>query len=158
MRRALPLLLAAVAVVSGAGLTACGNDQTEERNAYADALNRTQRAFARSFRQLAGEITAARTPGQGRRTLQGFESSVTAVVRDLRAIRPPEGFAGLHRRLIDQIAGYGREIRTAKEAYATSSPRRILEAQGALVDATTTISGRINRTIAAINRGLQADG
>jgi hypothetical protein len=155
VRRVLPLILTAVAAV---GLAACGNDETEERNAYAGALNRAQNDFAKSFRDLSGEIGSARTPGQGRRTLQGFEASVDAVVKDLRAIRAPEGLRPLHQRLIDQIAGYGREIRSAKEAYATSSPRRILEAQTALVNATTAISGRINRTIAAINRGLQGDG
>ena len=154
MRRVLPLILAAVAALA---LPACGNDDSEERNAYAGKLNRAQTDFAKSFRDLSGEIGAARTPAQGRRTLQGFETAVDRVVEDLRAIRPPAGMGTLHRRLIDQIAGYGREIRTAKEAYASSSPRRILEAQTALVNATTAISGRINRTIAAINKGLQAE-
>ena len=153
MRRLVAVLLAAVAVVV---LPACGNDETEQRNAYADALNRAQGDFAKSFRDLSGEISSTTTPGQGRRTLQGFEDAVDEVVKDLRAIKAPEGIAPLHRRLIDQIAGYKQEIRTAKEAYETRSPRRILEAQTALVDATTAISGRINRTIAAINKGLQS--
>ena len=155
MRRVLAIVLAAVAT---AGLGACGNDDTEERNAYAGALNRVQGDFADSVRDLSGKITATATPGQGRRTLQGFEDDVDAVVRDLRAIRAPESIAPLHRRLITQIAGYREAISRAKEAYGSSSPRRILEAQTALADATTSISGRINRTIAAINRGLQGDG
>jgi hypothetical protein len=154
VRRVLPLILAVVAALA---LPACGNDDSEERNAYAGKLNRAQTDFAKSFRDLSGEIGSARTPGQGRRTLQGFETAVDGVVADLRAIRPPAGMGTLHQRLIDQIAGYGREIRTAKEAYASSSPRRILEAQTALVNATTAISGRINRTIAAINKGLRAE-
>jgi hypothetical protein len=154
VRRVLVLI---VAVVAALALPACGEDDSKERNAYAGKLNRAQTDFAKSFRDLSGEIGSARTPGQGRRTLQGFETSVDGVVKDLRAIRPPAGLAPLHQRLIDQIAGYGREIRSAKEAYATSSPRRILDAQTALVNATTAISGRINRTIAAINKGLQAE-
>jgi hypothetical protein len=155
VRRVLPLLLVVAATT---GLVACGNDDTEERNAYAGALNRVQSDFADSFRDLSGKITATTTPGQGRRTLQGFEDDVDAVVRDLRAIQAPDGIAPLHQRLISQIAGYRRAISRAKEAYASSSPRRILEAQTALVSATTAISGRINRTVAAINKGLQGEG
>lgn len=138
------------------GLQACGNDDTEERNAYAERLNRAQGDFARSFRDLSGEITSTTTPGEGRRTLQGFEDAVDEVVADLRRIQAPQGLGSLHSRLITEIADYGEEIRTAKEAYETRSPRKILDAQNALVDATTAISGRINRTIAAINKGLQS--
>ena len=153
MRRVVLVLLAAVAVL---GLQACGDDDTEQRNAYAEQLNRAQGDFARSFRDLSGEITSTTTPGQGRKTLQGFEEAVDDVVADLRRIQAPEGLGSLHNRLITEIADYGEEIRTAKEAYETRSPRKILEAQNALVDATTAISGRINRTIAAINKGLQS--
>ena len=153
MRRVVLVLLAAVAVL---GLQACGSDDTEERNSYAEQLNRAQGDFARSFRDLSGEITSTTTPGQGRKTLQGFEEAVDDVVADLRRIQAPEGLGSLHNRLITEIADYGEEIRTAKEAYETRSPRKILEAQNDLVDATTAISGRINRTIAAINKGLQS--
>ncbi len=153
MRRLLAALLATTAVL---GLSACGSDDTEQRNAYADQLNRAQGDFAKSFRDLSGEITSTTTPGEGRKTLQGFEDAVDDVVSDLRRIEAPEGIGPLHKRLITEIADYGEEIRTAKEAYETRSPRKILEAQNALADATTAISGRINRTIAAINKGLQS--
>jgi hypothetical protein len=154
VRRLIVVLLAAVAVT---GLQACGeDDEVKERNAYADRLNRAQGDFADSFRDLSGEITSTTTPGEGRKTLQGFEDAVDDVVTDLRAIEAPDGIGPLHQRLIDQIARYGEEIRTAKEAYETRSPRKILDAQSDLVDATTAISGRINRTIAAINKGLQS--
>jgi hypothetical protein len=53
------------------------------------------------------------------------------------------------------MTGYGLEIRKAKRAFATSAPQRILDAQKSLVTATTRISTRIDRTIAAINRELQ---
>jgi hypothetical protein len=153
VRRVLPLLLVAAAAV---GLPACGNDDAEQRNAYAGAVNRAQSDFAQSFKDLSKEISSTTTPRQGRRTLQGFEDAVDDVVRDLRAIEAPADLRPLHRRLIADIAGYGREIRTAKEAFATRGPRRILEAQTDLVTATTAISGRINKTIAAINRELQS--
>jgi hypothetical protein len=145
------LLLAALALV----LTACGKDETKQRNAYAAAVNQAQSNFAASFRSLSDRITSTTTPTQGRRTLQGFENAVDAVVRDLRAIDAPPKVRPLHRRLIREMTGYGKEIHKAKLAFASSAPQRMLDAQKALVRATTRISTRINLTIAAINRALQ---
>jgi hypothetical protein len=152
MRRLLPVLVAVAAALAAAG---CGGDTAKQRNAYADAVNRAQSDFAQSFKSLSRQITSTTTPGQGRRTLQGFEDAVGHVVSDLRAIPAPADVQPLHRRLITEISDYGREIRRAKRAFATGAPQRILRAQTQLVDATTRISSRINRTIAAINRALQ---
>jgi hypothetical protein len=147
MRVLLPLLLVA----------ACGEDRAAtERNTYADQVNRAQAAFAQSFRSLSRRITSTTTPGQGRKTLEGFETAVDTVVTDLRRIEAPNDLAPLHRQLISEISGYGRAIHRAKVAFATGAPQRILEAQSRLVTSTTAISERINRTIAAINRQLQA--
>ena len=150
-------LISVVLVVAAAlGATACGGDDAaKQRNAYADEVNRAQSSFAQSFRSLSRRITSTTTPGQGRRTLQGFEDAVDNVVTNLRRIDAPSDVQPLHRRLITEISGYGREIHKAKLAFATGAPQRILRAQSALVDATTQISERINRTIAAINRRLQ---
>jgi hypothetical protein len=154
MRGLLSVLLVLAAAV---GLSACGADKAaEQRNAYADQVNRAQSNFAQSFRSLSRRITRTTTPGRGRRTLQGFEDAVDNVVTDLRRIDAPADLQPLHRRLISEIAGYGRAIHRAKLAFATGSPQRILRAQTALVDSTTAISARINGTIAAINRRLQA--
>ena len=151
------LLSVILVVAAAAGLTACGGDKAaEERNAYADQVNRAQNNFAQSFKSLSKRITRTTTPGRGRKTLQGFEDAVDAVVLDLRRIDTPADLQPLHRRLITEISGYGRAIHRAKLAFATGSPQRILRAQSALVTATTAISARINRTIAAINRQLQA--
>jgi hypothetical protein len=152
-------LLSVILVVAAAvGLTACGNSDkaAKERNAYADQVNRAQNDFAQSFKNLSKRITRTRTPGRGRKTLQGFEDAVDNVVVDLRHIDAPSDLQPLHRRLISEIAGYGRAIHRAKLAFATGSPQRILRAQSALVSSTTEISARINRTIAAINQRLQA--
>jgi hypothetical protein len=154
VRRVIPVL---VAVATVFGVTACGTDEAaKERNTYADQVNRAQSNFARSFKSLSERITSTTTPGRGRKTLQGFEDAVDAVVIDLRRIDAPGDLQPLHRRLIDEISGYGRAIHRAKLAFATGSPQRILRAQSALVTSTTAISERINRTIAAINTKLQA--
>jgi hypothetical protein len=150
------LLIALLVLSAAAGIAACGADKAaEQRNAYADQVNRAQSNFAQSFKSLSKRITRTTTPGRGRRTLQGFEDAVDNVVTDLRRIDAPSEVQPLHRRLIDEIAGYGRAIHRAKLAFATGSPQRILRAQSALVSSTTQISAKINRTIAAINRRLQ---
>jgi hypothetical protein len=146
-----------IVVATALGATACGGaDKAKQRNTYADEVNRAQTSFAQSFRNLSRRITSTTTPGQGRKTLQGFEDAVDTVVVDLRRIDTPGDLQPLHRRLILEISGYGREIHRAKVAFATGAPQRILRAQSKLVTATTAISARINRTIAAINRQLQA--
>jgi hypothetical protein len=154
MRVLLPLILVAATAIA---VSACGKDKAAtERNTYADQVNRAQSAFAQSFRSLSRRITSTTTPGQGRKTLQGFEDAVDTVVGDLRRIDAPDDLAPLHKQLIGEISGYGRAIHRAKVAFATGAPQRILRAQSALVTSTTAISERINRTIAAINRQLQA--
>ena len=154
MRRVIPVLLAVVALL---GVAACGSDDAaKERNAYADQVNRAQTSFAQTFKSLSRRISSTTTPARGRRTLQGFEDAVDTVVTDLQRIDAPSDLQPLHRQLIDEIADYGRAIGAAKDEFATGSPQRSEAAQSALVDATTKISARINRTIAAINRQLQA--
>ena len=154
MRRVIPVLLAVVALL---GASACGDDEAaKQRNAYADQVNRAQNSFAQSFKNLSRKISSTTTPARGRRTLQGFEDAVDTVVTDLRRIDTPSDLQPLHQRLIGEIAGYGKAIRKAKLEFATGSPQRSERAQSALVKATTAISARINRTIAAINRQLQA--
>jgi hypothetical protein len=154
MRRVIPVLVGVVVMLAA---SACGADEAaKQRNTYADEVNRAQNSFAQSFKSLSKRITSTTTPGRGRKTLQGFEDAVDAVVVDLRRIDAPGDVRPLHRRLITEISGYAREIHKAKLAFATGSPQRILRAQSALVEATTAISARINRTIAAINRRLQS--
>jgi hypothetical protein len=154
MRALLPLLLVAATAFA---VAACGDDKAATaRNTYADEVNRAQNSFAQSFKTLSRRITSTTTPARGRRTLQGFEDAVDDVVVDLRRIDAPADLQPLHQQLIDEIAGYGQAIHRAKEEFATGSPQRSERAQSDLVTATTSISARINRTIAAINRQLQA--
>jgi hypothetical protein len=154
MPRVIAVLLLLLAVV---GVSACGGqDAAKQRNTYADEVNKAQNDFAQSFKNLSRRISSTTTPARGRKTLQGFEDAVDTVVTDLRRIDAPSDLQPLHQRLIAEIAGYGTAIRKSKDEFATGSPQRSEAAQSALVNATTQISARINRTIAAINRQLQA--
>jgi hypothetical protein len=153
MRNLAPVLLAMMLAL---GAVACGGNDAQERNAYAAAVNRAQTGFASRFRTLSARISGTTSASQGRRALQGFQHAVDGVLARLQSIRPPTGLHALHRRLIGQMREYGREIAKAKAAFRTRTPATILDAQNSLVRATTAISARINRTVAAINRKLQS--
>src|SRR3954451_12292380 len=117
MRRVIFVLLA---VVAAFGVAACGSgeDAAKQRNTYADEVNRAQNDFAQSFKSLSRRITSTSTPGRGRKTLQGSEDPVGAVVVRRRRLDTPSDLQPLHRRLIDEIAGHGRAIHRAKLAFA----------------------------------------
>jgi hypothetical protein len=153
MRIMAPVLLA---ITLALGAVACGGNDARERNAYAAAVNRAQTGFASRFRTLAARISGAKSASEGQRALQGFQREVDRVLARLSAIRAPVGLRALHRRLIGQMRQYGREIAKAKAAFRTRTPATILDAQNALVRATTVVSARINRTVAAINRKLRS--
>ena len=73
----------------------------------------------------------------------------------LARVDPPPEVRTLHGRLIASIDAYGREIDKARSAFRSTSTARIIEAQTQLISAITAVSGRINRTIAEINRALK---
>ena len=108
-----------IAIAAIFGATACGADKAaEQRNTYADQVNRAQNNFAQSFKSLSRRITSTTTPGRGRKTLQGFENAVDDVVVDLRRIDAPGDLQPLHQRLISEISA------TGARSTAPSSPSR----------------------------------
>jgi hypothetical protein len=152
MRTMAPVLLAMLLAL---GAVACGGTDVQERNAYAAAVNRAQTGFASRFRTLSARISGTTSASEGQRALQGFQHAVDRVLARLQSIHAPANLRALHRRLIGQIRQYGREIAKAQAAFRTRTPATIIDAQNALVQATTAISARINRTVAAINRELR---
>jgi hypothetical protein len=144
-----------LAVACALGAAGCGGE-TQENNAYVDAVNRAQSDFAAQFKQLSRRITPTSTASQDRETLRGFESVIDGVVRRLRTVEPPERVRGLHDELIGAIEGYGREIEKARDRFRSRSPARIIAAQTELISGITAVSARINRTINRINSRLRA--
>lgn len=148
------LLSLLTALMLAVALPACGDD-VEKSNAYVDAVNKAQNDFAVTFDRLNKSITSTSTPAQDRDTLGRFQSAVEDVTRELRAVNPPEAVAGLHRKLIEEIGGYGEEVAKARKAFASTDPQKVIAAQTALVTAVTSIASRINTTIDQINRKLR---
>jgi hypothetical protein len=147
------LLVALVVAAIGGGIAGCGG--SDAKNDYVKAVNGAQGGLAKRFDALGARITATSTPAQDRKTLSDYESAVVAAVGELRGVEPPDGMGDLHRRFIGEIAGYGSEVRKAREKLSTGRPQDAIAAQRSLVTAVGRISSRINDTIAAINNRLR---
>jgi hypothetical protein len=152
-----PLRAAATAALAAVALAApgCTDADSDAANGYVRAVNAAQGEFKQTFDRLATDITPTSTPQQDRRTLAAFQAAVDRTVRRLRGVRPPQGVSALHDRLIATIGGYSDHIATARRAFATREPRRIIEAQGRLVGAVERTSAAVNRTIDRINARLR---
>lgn len=139
-----------VAVVLAAG---CGG-QSEEATAYVDAVNGAQERFKGRVEALSRDVGATSTPAQTRRTLTAFRGAVDRTVEELQAIPVPAEVQPDHRGLIEETGAYAAAIDRARAGLTSSDTRRILAAKTRLVTAVDAVNGRINRTIAAINRKL----
>ena len=157
MRRAVVLIVATtlLAGCGGGGAAAPGAGAGSDAT-YVRAVNAAQTQFAQTFTRLSKRIGATSTPAQGRRTLTAFEDAVHGTVARLRAVRPPERVRPLHGRLVSEIAAYGDHLAAARRAYGSHDARRVLAAQGRLVDEVRATSAQINRTIDAINQRLKS--
>ncbi len=151
MRRALVVALALALIVAAAG---CGGD-SKTTNAYVDAVNKAQADFAATFDRLTGRITQSSSQQQNRRTLAQLKTAIDKVVADLRAVGPPAKVNRLHARLIAILTRYGEAIDSARTAYLSGDPQRILTAQTDLTTAVTKVSNELNTTIESINKRLR---
>jgi hypothetical protein len=151
MRARAGALLALILAVAAAG---CGGGD-DRRDDYVTALNTAQTGLAKRFTALQARITPTSSAKQDEKTLLAYEAAVRTTVRDLRAIDPPEGFDGLHRRFVGEVADYGGALRTARGELDGDDPRAILAAQGRLRTAVAQTGRRLNATIQAINDKLK---
>jgi hypothetical protein len=151
MRVRAGVLLAIILAVVAAG---CGADK--DRDAYVKAINKAQTGLAQRFGALQSRVTPTSSAAQDEKTLRAYEAAVGTTVRDLRAIHPPAGFEGLHRRFIGQVADYGAAVRKARADLDGKDPQAILAAQGRLRSAVAQTGKQLNATIQAINQKLEA--
>jgi hypothetical protein len=155
-RRLPAALVAALIAVVGIALAGCGNAATDRANAYVKQVNEAQSSFAQTVRRLNGRVTDTSTPRQDRSTLRSFTRAVDGVVKDLRRIDAPDSVRRLHRRLVDDMDAYARQVRSVASSVRSNDARRLIDSQQRLLKATSTVSRQINSTITAINRRLHA--
>ncbi len=156
MRRTLLSLLALLVVAAGPGAVAGCGGTDEEADRYVVRVNRAQESFADRFAEIQGRMSTTSTPQEDRRALRDFRAATDTVVTELRAIEPPERVDDLHGRLVQAVAGYGREIDRARRLVEEGDPQEVIRARTQLSGAVGEVSRRITATIAAINDRLQS--
>ncbi len=152
MRRHLTFQLALCAIVAVSG---CGGSDVKQANRYADAVNKAQTDFAATLDEISAKVTPTSTRAQDDRTLKAFQGAVAQVVGRLRAVDVPPRVADLHQQFIGEISAYGREIDRVRPAFNSPDPQKILTAQQRLRTGVSTVSTKINATIAEINAKLK---
>ncbi|MCW3000625.1 MAG: hypothetical protein JWN65_4174 [Solirubrobacterales bacterium] len=150
IRASLVLPVVAVLLLSG-----CGDDQVKVNNAYVSATDRAMQAFETEFQQLQTSFTAVSTPAQDLRTLTALQAAVDRVVADLTKVTPPAKIAPLHARLIQQVQRYRAIIQTAKRAFASDDPRRVISARSRFSAALAGVATQVSATINTINERLR---
>jgi hypothetical protein len=135
--------------------TACGSD-TGAANDYVAATNRAVTSFESRFAVLQSGFTATSTPSQDIATLDRFSSSVAAIVRALKRIKPPSSVASLHARLVGAVEGYNPVIAKAKREFRTTDARKLVAARTRFSVAITQIATQITAAIEAINTKLRS--
>jgi len=155
--RRLLLLLGVLGVLAApAAAAGCGGGTDEEADRYVGQVNAAQKSFADRFAAIQKRLTATSTPREDRQALRDFRRATDTIVRDLRAIEPPERVDDLHGRLVQAVAGYGREIDRARRLLDEGDPEQAGRARTQLADAVGRVSQRITAAIAAINDRLQS--
>lgn len=149
MRVRAAVLVALVPIVAG-----CGSGGDQAGADYVAALNRAQTGLAQRFTALEAHITPTSSARQDAKILLAYEGAVRDTVADLGKVDPPSALVGLHRRFVDQVAGYGSALRDARGELRGDDPQAILAAQGRLRSAVARTGTRLNATIEAINRKL----
>jgi hypothetical protein len=144
---------ALLAIFAATLVAGCGSDGGH--GDYVKALNAAQTELAQRFTALQAHVTPTSSAQQDRRTLLAYERAVGTVVRDLRAVDAPAGFAVLHHQLIAQVADYGSVLRNARSQLDGNDPKAVLAVQGELRTAVAEKGRRLNTIIQAINRKLK---
>lgn len=137
--------LVALALAAGG----CGGDDGAQADAYVDAVNAAQQAFATRIERIE-----ATTDDEA--ALAAYVRASEQAAADLRAIDPPEDVADLHGRLVGGFDAFAQETAAAEDAITSGELERVLVAQQRMLRATRSQQQLIRSTMAEINQELQA--
>lgn len=143
------------ALALAVGAVGCGSDDTAQKNAYVEQVQKAVERFENRFAALQGTVEAVSTPGQTRATLDELRAAADRAHDDLDGIEAPEDVAGLHRRLVAQVAGYEDVIARARRGLASNDPGVVLKARTAYSTDGSRVSRSIAGTIEQINEVLR---
>ena len=147
------LLTTVVVALVGSG---CGTTGNSADNHYVDQVNQAQREFAATVQGLSGATSPTSSVAEREAALGRFEGAISMIVLRFRAIQAPQKVASLHQQLINEIAGFGEQVRTASITLSSRSTARLRAASARLLAQTTATGNLISTTINAINQKLHA--
>jgi hypothetical protein len=144
-------------LVLALGVGACAEtDAAATRNAYVRQLNAAQERLARTATEVKGAITDASSVRQDRRTLVRYGAAVGGLVKTLRKVEVPENARSEHAALVAALAKFRTEITAIVIELRSPTTRAIDDAAHRLTDATKTFDAKLDASLRAINRKLQA--
>ncbi len=145
----------AIAVLCAAVLAGCGGDDSAATSEYARAVNVVQDRYQRSAARVQAAVdTAISTPAQQRRALDRLDAAVDRAVAALKAIKPPDGLAPAHGRLVEALSAYGPVIAARRSASGTRNPRELIAASTSFQAGSEVVNTRVQQAIDQINDEL----
>ena len=154
MRGALRGVLAVAIALSLLAATGCGGD-TKAKNDYVAAVNKAQADFVAVVDDTQARLAQNSQDAETATSLEGIQTAAAGTVRELRAVKPPDSVAALHRSLIKEAQGLVVAFRKAASAYRAGDPAKILTAKVDLSKEISQINVQINSTIQELNRKLR---
>jgi len=150
------IALLATAIVLAVTLGACSTQDSASKNDYVKQVNVAQTQFASAATRVNQEITERSTARQDRRALDRFVVTIGTLVNGLRAIKVPGDVRAEHRRLVDVLAGHGKEVSQITASLSAPTTSVLEEVQRKLSAATITVNAGLGSATASINDKLRA--
>ena len=157
--RKIPLCsLALVLLALATGLTACGGDDSPDKNDYVDKLNSAQREFATESTKL--NLRNPASPQAFKTSLDSLGGLLDKLISDLEDTEAPDEVTEEHDKLVQSLRDYDTAIAENKDALAGEAGPKCEEdaceeAARAIGTASNEFSVTFSTTIAAINRELK---
>ena len=152
---ALVLLRPLILVLTGVALlvSGCGGGDQEATDGYVERVNAVQQRFVESAEEIGREAGDARRIGQA---LDRLRRSVDQTADEIGRIKAPAEVVPEHRRLVEVLRAYGRQIRTARAGVRSRDPARQARAVEQLSRAVKRTSEQFTKAIDSINAKLRS--
>jgi hypothetical protein len=148
MRKLLPLAL----VIALVAVPGCGGGKSGEKK-YAEAVTKAQVDLATTLTKAQSKpATSAKGAAD---QASAIKAAIDKDVVSLKAVKPPDKVAGLHKQLISELNQLGRGIGDMAAAFGAKDRKALVAARTKVALDLANVGTRIQSTIAAINRELR---
>ena len=137
-------------------LVACGGGDADEKNDYVDQVNEVTTTLNDGLSRISADAPLATDPAEASKVFGQFASSLETAASDIGAIDPPEGVAGLHDKLVEDVTTLSDEATNAANEAKAGGPASLPGVATQFIDEANRLSGDVDATIAEINTELQS--